>query len=95
MILYKVFRKIYEFRKGELIGMLIERRKDLRGMSQIESGLLWAKLKFGHSAKDKKDLFIVPEELNFAGNIHWLKEKGLFTKEELLGLMRVLKIALP
>jgi len=31
MIVYKVFYKNYELKKGDLIGMLIERRKDLRG----------------------------------------------------------------
>jgi hypothetical protein len=39
MIAYKVFYKNYDLKKGELMGMLIERRKDLRGKTQIESGL--------------------------------------------------------
>ncbi len=45
--MYKVFYKNYDFKKGEPIGMLIERRKDLRGMKQVKSGLRWAKLTFG------------------------------------------------
>ena len=44
MVVYKVFYKNYELRKGELMGALIERRKDLRGMKQFESGLRWAKV---------------------------------------------------
>lgn len=92
MILYKVFLKNYDLKKGELIGMLIERRRDLRGMTPIESGLRWAKLKFGHLAKNKKDLFVVPKESNFMGDSEWLKEKGVWTKEELLTLMKLLKV---
>ena len=64
MVVYKVFYKNYELRKGELMGALIERRKDLRGMKQVESGLRWAKLTFGRVVKDKKEIFVVPHELN-------------------------------
>lgn len=95
MILYKVFLKNYDRKKGELIGMLIERRKDLRGMSQVESGLRWARLKFGHEGKNKKDLFVVPIESNFIHDPQWLKEKATWTKEELLGLLNFLKSASP
>jgi len=31
MIIYKVFYKNYEFKRGELMGTLTERRKNLRG----------------------------------------------------------------
>ncbi len=75
--------------------MLIERRKDLRGMTQVESGLKWAKLKFGHLAKNRKDLFVVPRESNFIGDSEWLKEKGAWTKEELFSLMKLLKTTYP
>jgi hypothetical protein len=34
MIVYVAFRKDYEQRKGELLGMLVERRKDMRGQTQ-------------------------------------------------------------
>lgn len=95
MILYKVYLKNYDLKKGELIGMLIERRKDLRGMTQVESGLKWAKLKFGHLAKNRKDLFVVPRESNFIGDSEWLKEKGAWTKEELFSLMKLLKTTYP
>ena len=88
MILYKVFYRNCEFKRGDLIGMLMERRKDLRGMKQVESGLRWAKLTFGRIVKDKKEIFIVPYELNSESETKWLVEKGVFTKEELLDLVR-------
>ena len=47
MLTYKVFYKNDELKKGEFMGMLVERRKDLRGKTQVESGLRWARLTFG------------------------------------------------
>ncbi len=91
MIIYKVFSKNYEMRRGELMGMLIERRKDLRGMTQIQAGMKWANLTFGHMVKDKKSMFIVPGELKLGNNSQWLIEKGVFTKEELFGLSRLMQ----
>jgi hypothetical protein len=64
MIIYKVFYKNYEFKKGELLGVLTERRKDMRGRSKVESGLKWAKLVFGQMVRDKHTIFVVPHELN-------------------------------
>lgn len=55
MVIYKVYYKNYEFKKGEFLGMLIERRKDLRGLTRIESGLRWAKLAFGRLVKEEKN----------------------------------------
>jgi hypothetical protein len=89
MIVYKVFYKNYELKKGELMGMLIERKKDLRGMKQVESGLRWAKLTFGHMVKDKQSIFVVPNELKLESDAKWLMEKGVFTKEELLGIVKL------
>jgi len=86
MIVYKVFCKNYELKKGELIGMLIERRQNLRGMTQIESGLRWAKLTFGRMVKDKQEVFVVPKEMRLWSDTGWLKEKAVLTKEELIGL---------
>jgi hypothetical protein len=63
MIVYKVLYKNYELKKGEFIGMLIERRKDLRGLTQIESGLRWAKFTFGQKVIDEKAIFVVPKVL--------------------------------
>jgi len=62
-IAYKVLYKNYRLKKGEPIGELVERRKDLRGKSQLASGLDWAKSMFGEVVKDKHAIFIVPQEL--------------------------------
>jgi hypothetical protein len=87
MTVYKVFYKNYALKKGELMGMLIERRKDLRGKTQIESGLRWAKLTFGHMVKDQKAILVVPNELDLRSDTQWLMEKGVFTKEEFPGMV--------
>ena len=90
MIIYKVFSKNYELKKGDLMGMLIERRKDLRGMTQVEAGMRWAKVTFGHMVKDKKSVFIVPSELKLRSDTRWLVEKGVFSKEELFGISKLM-----
>jgi hypothetical protein len=89
MVVYKVFYKNFELKKGEFMGMLIERRKDLRGKTQIESALRWAKLAFGRMVKDDKTIFVVPNELKVGINTKWIIEKGIFTKEDLLGLAKL------
>jgi len=86
MVVYKVFTKNFELKKGEFVGMLIERRKDLRGKTQLESGMIWAKLAFGRMVKDEKTIFVVPNELKLGINTRWIIEKGIFTKEEILGM---------
>jgi len=63
----------------------------LRGMKQVESGLRWAKLTFGRIVKDKKEIFIVPYELNLESETKWLVEKGVFTKEEFWELIKVME----
>ncbi len=63
MITYKVFYKNYKLKKGELMGILVERRKDLRGKSLLESGLNWAKSMFGQEVRDKHAIFVVPHKL--------------------------------
>src|SRR4030042_1657215 len=63
VIVYKVFYKNYKLKRGELIGTLAERRKDSRGMMQIESGLKWARLTYGGLVKNKEEIFIVPKAL--------------------------------
>ena len=90
MVVYKVFYKNFELKKGEFAGMLIERRKDLRGRTQVESGMRWAKMAFGHMVKHEKTIFVVPNELKLGINTKWLIEKGVFTKEELLGLNKLI-----
>jgi hypothetical protein len=91
VIVYKVFYKNYELKKGELMGMLIERRKDLRGMKKVESGLRWAKLTFGQMVKDKEAIFVVPNELKLETDTKWLMEKGVFNKEELYGMIKLVE----
>jgi hypothetical protein len=63
MITYKVFSKDYELKRGDLIGVLVERRKDLRGDTQVGSGLRWAKLTFGPMVRDRHAIFVVPREV--------------------------------
>jgi hypothetical protein len=86
MVVYKVFYKNFRLKKGEFMGMLIERRKDLRGKTQLESGMRWAKAAFGHRVKDEKTIFAVPTELKFGIHTKSIIEKGIFTKEEILGM---------
>jgi len=84
MVVYVVFCKDFEHRKGELMGMLVERRNDMRGQTQWESGLKWARLAFGHLVKDKKDIFVFPKEMEITDDKGLLVEKGIFSKEEFL-----------
>jgi hypothetical protein len=63
MIIYKVFLKNYALKKGDLIGVLTERRKDLRGSTPAESGLRWAKSVFSNVVKNRADLFVVTKEV--------------------------------
>jgi len=90
MIVYQVFCKDYEHRKGELMGMLVERRKDMRGQTQWESGTKWARQAFGHLVKDKKDIFVHPKEMKIDDDKGLLVEKGIFNKEEFLEVMKTI-----
>ena len=82
MIVYVVFCKDFEHRKGELMGMLVERRKDTRGQTRLESGVKWARKAFGHLVKNKKDIFVFPKEMEINDDKRLLVEKGIFSKEE-------------
>jgi len=86
MVVYKVFYKNFKLKKGEFVGMLIERRKDMRGETQLESAMRWAKLAFGRMVKDEKTIFVVPKELKLGINTKSIIEKGIFAKEEILGM---------
>ena len=86
MVVYKVFCKNFKLKKGEFVGMLIERRKEMRGETQLESAMRWAKLAFGRMVKDEKTIFVVPNELKLGINTKSIIEKGIFTKEEILGM---------
>ena len=88
MVVYKVFYKNYALRKGEPVGVLIERRKNLRGKNRIESGLRWAKLTFGHLVKDKQAIFVVPDEMNMGTEAIAFLEKEVLTHEEFWELMK-------
>ena len=88
MIVYVVFCKDYEHKKGELMGMLVERRKDTRGETQWESGVKWARQAFGHLVKDKKDIFVFPKEMEINEDKGLLVESGIYTKEEFLEVMK-------
>ena len=63
MIVYKVFCKDYGFKKDDLIGVLAERRNDLRGETHFESGMKWARVFFSSLVKDKQGIFVVPKDL--------------------------------
>jgi hypothetical protein len=87
MIIYKVMFKNYELKQGEPVGVLVERRKDLRGKSRVESGLKWAKLVFGRMVEDKQAIFVIPREVNLKDNTIMSVEKVVFTEEEFFGMM--------
>jgi len=87
MIVYKVFSKDYEHEKVTLLGMLAERRRDLRGKTRLEAGLTWARLMFGGSAKDKESIFIVPKELEAGHATRVLMKRTVFYKDELLDMV--------
>jgi uncharacterized protein YqgQ len=89
MLIYKVFYKNFVLKKGEFLGVLLERRRDMRGKSQIESGLKWAKLTFGRLVKDREAIFVVPNELKVEDETKWLLEKGILNKEEYLEMMNM------
>jgi general secretion pathway protein A len=88
MIVYKVYFKDYSLKKGKLLGVLSERRNDLRGESYFESGLRWARLTFGPLLKDKQSLFVVPQELEEGDGTRELMEKEIFSEREFLNMMR-------
>ncbi len=88
MIIYKIFYKNYDLRKGDLIGALIERRKTLRGKSRVESGLRWARLTFGQMVKDRHAIFVVPHESNLKNNPIAPVKNVIFTKEEFWRMMK-------
>jgi hypothetical protein len=90
MVVFVVFCKDYEHKKGELLGMLVERRKDTRGETRWESGAKWARQAFGHLVKDKKDIFVYPKEMGINDDKGLLVEKGIFSKEEFLEVMKTI-----
>jgi len=96
MIVYKVFyiHKNEEPIRGEFMGGLMERRKTLRGLSRVESGLEWARLAFGHMVKDKDWVFVVPDELYLKNDIMLPIGKRMFSKEEFLWMMEAVDLGI-
>ena len=45
------------------MGILVERRKDLRGQSLFGSGLKWARSMFGQMVGDKQAIFVIPQKV--------------------------------
>jgi len=88
MIIYKVLYKNYKLRKGELMGILVERRKNLRGQNLIESGLKWARSMFGQMVGDKQAIVVIPLEVTLRDNSVVPVEKMVFTGEDFFGTMR-------
>ncbi len=66
MIVYKVFCKNGDLKKEDLIGVMAERRKDLRGQTHFESGLRWARSFFDNLIEDRQAIFVVPKEFELA-----------------------------
>jgi general secretion pathway protein A len=87
MIVYQVFSKDYEREKVTRLGMLVERRRDLRGKTRLEAGLTWARLTFGGSAKDKESILIMPKELEAGHATRVLMKRTIFYKDELLEMV--------
>ena len=61
MMVCVVFCKDFERKRGDLMGMLAERRKDMTGQTRLASGTKWAWQAIGHLVKDKKDIFVFPK----------------------------------
>jgi len=93
MIVYKVFSKDYEHEKLTLLGMLAERRGDLRGKTRLEAGLTWARLMFGDSTKDKEAIFVVPKEFEAGHATRVLMKRTIFYKDELLDMVDPLALS--
>lgn len=88
MIIYKVLYKNYKLKKGEPIGILVERRKNLRGQSPFQSGLKWARSVFSQTVGDKQAIFVIPHEVTLKDNTIVPVEKMVFTSEEFFGTMK-------
>ena len=64
MIIYKVFSKNCGNRRCQLISVLQERRKDLRGKSHLESGLRLARFVLGDLVINNRFIVVVPKIVN-------------------------------
>jgi hypothetical protein len=65
MIIYNVHYWDYKNKSKEMIGALVERRKDPKRRSTlIQSALKWAKIEFGQLVKDANAIFIEKRVVN-------------------------------
>ena len=65
MIIYNVHYQDYKNKSKEVIGALVERRKDPKRRSTlIQSALKWAKIEFGQFVKDANAIFIEQRVVN-------------------------------
>ena len=62
MRIYKVFYKIPKLKRGEFLGVLPERRQNLRGEGQLESATKWARSAFRNLLRRKQTIFVIPKE---------------------------------
>ena len=62
----------------------------MRGQTQWDSGVKWARLAFGHLVKDKKDIFVFPKKMEINDDKVLLVEKGILGKEEYLKIMNMI-----
>lgn len=65
MVIYNVHYQDYKNKSKEMIGVLVERRKDPKRRSTlIQSALKWAKIEFGQLVKDANAIFIEERVMN-------------------------------
>ena len=64
MVVYKVFCKQGDLKTDDLIGVLAERRRDLRGETHFESGLRWARSFFKDLIMVSQAIFVVPNDFD-------------------------------
>jgi len=56
----------------------------------LESVVKWARHAFSHLVKDKRDIFVFPKEMEINDDKGLLVEKGIYSKEEFLEVMRTI-----
>src|SRR5512139_3213583 len=81
MIVYVVYCKNYKLKQGQLVDVLVERRKDLRGQTPLESGLKWAKVALGCSLEKERSIFVVPKKLELGADPEVLLGERILSTE--------------
>ncbi len=97
MTVYKVFYlyKNEEPLRGEFIGALMERRKNWRGKSRVQSGLRWARLAFADRVEDRNSIYVLPEELSFRSDTILPPGKKVLDKDEYLWMIEAVEPGAP